>query len=111
MIITLYKEAKDGKTQYYTVHDRQQVLDAPYALCASWRIGSGRERERLHRFDSLAERDKMIRRLIAQRIKAGYRILYSFSRSGVSVGPSRRDDSGDRATNGRVAEGRSFAIG
>ena len=67
MIITLYKVGKDGKTHYYTVHDRQPVLDSPYALCASWRVGLGKERERLHRFESLLDRDKMIRRLISAR--------------------------------------------
>jgi hypothetical protein len=86
MIITMYKAGKDGKTHYYTVHDRQPVLDAPYALCASWRVGLGKERERLHRFQTLLERDKTIRRLIGLRIRAGYKILYTFTRSGLSVG-------------------------
>jgi hypothetical protein len=86
MIITLYKAGKDEKTHYYTVHDRQPVLDAPYAICASWRVGLGKEREKLHRFESLLERDRMIRRLIAQRVKDGYKILYTFSRGGISVG-------------------------
>jgi hypothetical protein len=86
MIITLYKVGKDGKTHYYTVHDRQPVLDAPYAICASWRVGLGKERERLHRFQSLLDRDKTIRRLIAQRVNDGYKILYTFSRGGLSVG-------------------------
>jgi hypothetical protein len=84
MIITLYKAGSDGKILYYTIHDRQLVLDAPYALCAAFRVGMGRERERLHRFDSLAERDRMIRSLIARRLKDGYRLLYTFSRSGFS---------------------------
>ena len=95
MIITLYKVGKDGKTHYYTVHDRQPVLDAPYAICASWRVGLGKERERLHRFDTLFERDKMIRRLIAQRVKDDYKILYAFSRGGISVG---QDPSSPEAT-------------
>jgi hypothetical protein len=86
MIITLYKVGSDGKTHYYTVHDRQPVLDAPYAICASWRIGLGKEREKLHRFEALVDRDKMIRRLIARRVKDGYRILYTFSRGGLSLG-------------------------
>jgi hypothetical protein len=86
MIITLYKVGKDGKTHYYTVHDRQPVLDSPYAICASWRVGLGKEREKLHRFQTLLDRDKMIRQLISQRVKGGYRILYTFTRAGVSVG-------------------------
>jgi hypothetical protein len=86
MIITLYKVGKDDRTYYYTVHDRQPVLDAPYAICASWRVGLGKERERLHPFESLPDRDRMIRRLIARRIKDGYKILYTFSRGGLSLG-------------------------
>jgi hypothetical protein len=86
MIITLFRVGADGRTYYYTVHDRQPVLDAPYAICASWRIGMGKERERLHRFETLADRDRMIRRLIARRIKDGYKILYTFSRGGLSLG-------------------------
>jgi hypothetical protein len=91
MIITLYKLGKDGKTRYYTIHDRQPVLDSPYTLCASWRIGLGKERERLHRFQTLLEKDKTIRRLITGRVKEGYRILYSFTRSGISVGKNPAD--------------------
>jgi hypothetical protein len=86
MIITLYKAGKDGKNHYYTIHDRQPVLDAPYAICASWRIGLGKEREKLHRFERLLDRDKMIRRLISLRVKDGYKILYTFTRGGVSIG-------------------------
>jgi hypothetical protein len=86
MIITLYKVGANGRTYYYTVHDRQPVLDAPYAICASWRIGLGKEREKLHRFETLADRDRMIRRLISRRVGDGYKILYTFSRGGVSLG-------------------------
>ncbi|MGO8695337.1 MAG: hypothetical protein ACLQMF_16875 [Rectinemataceae bacterium] len=82
MIITLIKTAKDGRLHYYTVHDRQPALDAPFALCSAWRIGMGRERERLYRFQSVTERDRMIRTLVSRRIRDGYRLLYSFSRAG-----------------------------
>ena len=84
MIITLCKAGSDGRMLYYTIHDRQQVFDAPFALSAAFRVGLGRERERIHRFDTLADRDKMIRSLISRRIKDGYRLLYTFSRSGFS---------------------------
>jgi hypothetical protein len=97
MIITLYKLGKDGKTHYYTVHDRQPVLDSPYTLCASWRIGLGKERERLHRYQTLLERDKTIRRLVAKHVKEGYKILYTFTRAGVSIGdnPATRTSASD----------------
>ncbi|MDA8424938.1 MAG: hypothetical protein M0Z80_02275 [Treponema sp.] len=76
------KNAKDGRLHYYTVHDRQPVLDAPFALCSAWRIGIGRERERLYRFQSVVERDRMIRKLVSRRLRDGYRLIYSFSRAG-----------------------------
>jgi hypothetical protein len=82
MIITLYMTGKDGRIHYYTLHDRQQLLDTPYALSTSWRIGLGKERERIQGFASLADRDERIRFLMAGRMKRGYRLLYSFSRAG-----------------------------
>ena len=99
MIITLYKAGKDGKTHYYTVHDRQPVLDSPYALCASWRVGLGKERERLHRFQTLLERDKTIRRLIGLRSQGRLQDPLHFTRSGLSVGP-------DFSTRDGLASGR-----
>jgi hypothetical protein len=78
MIITLYKTGQDGRLRYYTVHDRQPALDSPYALCSAWRIGMGREREKLHRFETRAK----IRELVSRKLKEGYRLLYSFSRAG-----------------------------
>jgi hypothetical protein len=92
MIITLYKAGADGRNLYYTIHDRQQVLDAPYALCSSFRVGMGRERERLHRFESLADRDRTVRGLLARRLKAGYRLLYTFNRSALQAA-----EAGERA--------------
>jgi len=102
MIITLYRPGADGRTLYYTIHDRQPVLDAPFALCASYRVGLGRERERLHRFDTLRERDAAIRRLIARRLRDGYRILYTFARNGLTLGydPARAEPDAER----RMAE-------
>jgi hypothetical protein len=80
MIVTLYRNGEDGKTLYYTVHDRQQLLTAPYALTTAWRTGNGKEREKVYAFESLAAMDLMIRQVLAKRIKAGYRLLYSWSR-------------------------------
>ncbi len=86
MIITLHRIGADGRHHFYTVHDRQSALVAPYALCASWRVGSGKERERLHCLATSAEKDALVRRIVAARLKDGYTVLYSFLRSGVSVG-------------------------
>lgn len=80
MILTFYKPGADGAIRYYTIHDRQPLLTAAYALTIAWRTGDGRERERIYGFDTLAEMDKKIRELFGRRIKAGYSLLYSFMR-------------------------------
>jgi hypothetical protein len=80
MIVTLFKQGKDGRLLYFTVHDRQQSLTSVYALTSAFRMGNGREREKHYDFDTLAEMDGMIRTLLSRRIKDGYRLLYSWSR-------------------------------
>ena len=80
MIVTLFRTGKDGRLLYYTLHDRQQSLTSAYALTTAFRSGNGKEREKLHLFDSLAEMDAMIRATLKRRFKDGYRLLYSFSR-------------------------------
>lgn len=80
MIITLFKTGKDGKILYYTLHDRQPLLTAPYALTVAWRSGEGQEREKIYGFETIAEMDKKIRELFGRRRKAGYALLYSFMR-------------------------------
>lgn len=80
MIVTLFRTGKDGRLLYYTLHDRQQSLTSAFALTTAFRSGNGKEREKLHLFDSLAEMDAMIRLTLRKRFKDGYRLLYSFSR-------------------------------
>lgn len=80
MIVTLFKTGKDGRLLYYSIHDRQQTLSDPYTLTSAWRTGNGKEREKHYSFDCLAHMDTMIRSLLSRRIKAGYKLLYSFSR-------------------------------
>lgn len=78
--MTLYRCDGDGTIRYYTLHDRQPLLTARYALTVAWRTGESRERERIYGFDTLAEMDKKIRQLFGRRVKLGYRLLYSFMR-------------------------------
>jgi len=106
VIITLHKVGADGRHHFYTVHDRQSALVAPHALCASWRVGSGKERERLHCLETPADKDALTRRLVAARLKDGYTVLYSFLRSGVSVGldPSGGSHAGEAIAPSRDIE-------
>jgi len=80
MIVTLFRTGSDGSLLYYTIHDRQAGLSQLYTLTVAWSRGNGRGRERFYTFDSLEDKDRMIRSLLARRYKAGYSLLYSFSR-------------------------------
>lgn len=80
MIVTLLKTGSNGSLLYYTIHDRQASLSQPYTLTVTWSRGNGRGRERFYTFDSLEDKDRMIRSLLSRRYKSGYGLLYSFSR-------------------------------
>ncbi|HAW86943.1 MAG: hypothetical protein A2087_06565 [Spirochaetes bacterium GWD1_61_31] len=80
MIITLIKVKDDGTILYYTLHDRQPLLMARYALSVAWRSGEGQGREKIYGFETVAEMDRKIRSLFSRRIRAGYKLLYSFMR-------------------------------
>lgn len=80
MIITLYRTGTGGSIVYYTMHDRQALLTAPFALTCAWRRGEGREREKVVGFDTMAEMDEEIRRVFRHKVRSGYSLLYSFMR-------------------------------
>jgi predicted DNA-binding WGR domain protein len=87
MIMTLYKPGAKGSLRYYTIHDRQPLLTARYALTVAWRVGSGQEREKIHGFETRADMDKKIQQVFRRKIRDGYALLYSFAREHVSEPP------------------------
>jgi predicted DNA-binding WGR domain protein len=101
MIVTLYRTGADGVLLYYTIHDRQASLTQPHSLTVAWSRGNGKGRERFYAFGSLAEKDRMIRALLASRFKAGYRLLYSFSRD--STWRGKEEGLPPRETRGQKA--------
>lgn len=80
MIMTLYKPGARGSLRYYTMHDRQPLLTARFALTIAWRVGNGQETEKIYGFDTRAEMDKKLQQLFRRKIKSGYALLYSFVR-------------------------------
>ena len=88
MIITLYKPGANGSIRYYTIHDRQPLLTARYAMTIAWRSSEGHERERMYGFETIAEMDRKIRRIFGRKIKEGYALLYSFMRERPAGVPS-----------------------
>ena len=79
MIITFYKfNGKDNR--YYTIHDRQGDLFSTYSFTAVWGIEMYKGREKTYVFDSREPMERKIRSIFRDRIKSGYKVLYSFAR-------------------------------
>ncbi len=76
----MFRTDPDGVIRYYSLHDRQPLLTARYALTIAWRTGEGRDREKIYGFDTLAEMDRKIRQLFGRSARKGYKLLYSFMR-------------------------------
>jgi predicted DNA-binding WGR domain protein len=87
MIMTLYKPGAKSSLRYYTIHDRQPLLTARYALTVAWRVGNGQEREKIYGFETRADMDKKIQQVFRRKIRDGYALLYSFVREHVSEPP------------------------
>ncbi|MFP4364472.1 MAG: WGR domain-containing protein [Spirochaetia bacterium] len=80
MIVTLYKTGKDGRQMYYTIHDRQGVFFDKNAFTAIWGRGIDTGREKYYTFDTRKDMDEKIRKLLKDKMKKGYKVLYSYFR-------------------------------
>lgn len=80
-MITLYKTDRRGRINYYSLDDRQGHLFSPYAFTVHWGTTLVSGREKVHVFDSRKEMDLRLQRLITDRIRRGYRVLYTFFRN------------------------------
>lgn len=81
MVITFYKRNRDGKTLYYTVHDRQGDFFNPHTFTALWGRVPSNGREKVYHFADSRHMYTKLRSLFKRRILNGYRILYRFSKS------------------------------
>ena len=82
MLVTFYRSEPDGEPYYYAVHDRQGHLFSPYSFTVVWGTELSAGREKVYTFASRAEMDRKLREIIDQRLKDGYRVLYSYFRRG-----------------------------
>lgn len=80
MTITFYKNSSEGETRYYTIHDRQGSLFNLYCVTALWGGSTQSGRERVYSFSTEEERDRKVKEICRNKIRAGYKVLYSFSR-------------------------------
>ena len=81
MMITLYKTDRQGRIHYYSVDDRQGHLFATYTFTVNWGTTLTAGREKVHIFDTRAEMDSKLQTLIRDRVRRGYRVLYSYFRN------------------------------
>ena len=81
MIITFYKTDTKGRPWYYSVHDRQGHLFSEYSFTVVWGKNLNQGREKTLVFATRREMDIKIQSLLAQKIRQGYKVLYSFSRN------------------------------
>ena len=82
MMITLYRTDSLGASHYYTLHDRQGHLFSEYSFTTVWGRNLSASREKVYQFKSRAAMDARIRKILREKIAGGYRVLYSYLRSG-----------------------------
>lgn len=80
MVISLYKLVNEKAVYIYTIHDRDRLLDYPYSVTTNWRKNMGRGRERTRGFNSVLKKNLYIQKVFKEKIKQGYKILYSFEK-------------------------------
>ncbi len=80
MTITFYRKDSSGELCFYTIHDRQQNLFTSCTFTALWGRGLSSGREKSYTFESSTSMDEKLRELFKQRIREGYKVLYSFAR-------------------------------
>lgn len=90
MMVTLYKKDHQGQPYYYTIHDRQGSLFAPFTLTILWGKKLDRPREKVLTFTSEEEMNRKIRVILDKKFREGYLVLYSYFR------PDEADDLKER---------------
>lgn len=77
MLVILYRRNEAGLSYYYTLDDRQQNLFNPFSLTVSWGKQPEGGRSKTYVFESLEEKNRMIRGLLGKKLRT-YKVLYSY---------------------------------
>ncbi len=80
MTVTLYRESGDS-IHYYSLHDQQHHLFGEYSFTAVWGTDLNRGHTKHYTFETRKAMREKFRELINRRRNAGYRLLYTFSRT------------------------------
>jgi predicted DNA-binding WGR domain protein len=81
MMITLYKTDPKERIHYYSINDRQGHLFSSHTFTVNWGPALTAGREKVYSFESRAEMDRKLQLLIRERIRNGYRVLYTYFRA------------------------------
>ena len=77
MLVILYRRNETGQAYYYTIDDRQQNLFNPFSLTVSWGKHPEGGRHKTYVFETLDDKNRMIRNLLSRKIRT-YKVLYSY---------------------------------
>ncbi len=81
MMITLYRTDHDDRIVYYSINDRQGHLFWAYTFAVNWGPALTAGREKVYAFESRRDMDRKLQELLQERIRDGYRVLYTYFRS------------------------------
>jgi hypothetical protein len=81
MMITFYKTDSTSRLYYYCISDRQWHLFSRYSFTVSWGVALTQGREKTYTFESQVEKETRLREIVAGRVTAGYKVLYTYFRT------------------------------
>ncbi len=80
MMITFYKTDAARRLYYYCISDRQRHLFSRYSFTVSWGVALTQGREKIFTFETEEEKQRKLEEVIAHRVRAGYKVLYTYFR-------------------------------
>lgn len=80
MMITLYRTDQDDRIVYYSINDRQGHLFSAHSFTVNWGPALTVGREKVYTFERRSDMDQKLQELLRERIRSGYRVLYTYFR-------------------------------
>jgi hypothetical protein len=81
MMITLFKTDSRGGVKYFCIHDYQQHLFSKHSFMTIRGKGLDSGSEKHYAFETKAEMEFTIKKMVNEKITEGYQVLYCYSRS------------------------------
>lgn len=69
---------KSDETRYYYIHNYQGHLFSPYTITVIWGKNQSQGKEKSFSFESAGEMNEKINELSSQKLKQGYKLLYTY---------------------------------